>query len=106
MSVTCVAILGCLYLASTTAFNSLVTGVIQFLYLSYAIPIVLLLMKGRNNIPKGKFFLGKLGLLANIVTLSWTIFTLIFFSFPFAMPASARDMNYVNAVLAMQDVYA
>lgn len=52
----------------TVAFNSLVIGVILFQYLSYSIPITLLLIRGRSTLPRGPFFLGKIGLICNIVT--------------------------------------
>ncbi|MCJ1456717.1 hypothetical protein MMC28_007081 [Mycoblastus sanguinarius] len=93
-----VSILGCLYLGSYTAFNSMVTACIVLLYISYAIPVVCLLIKGRNNIRHGPFWLGPVGLFANIVLLLWTCFTLIMYSFPFVKPVAAGNMNYVSAV--------
>ena len=84
-----VSILGCLYLGSYTAFNSMVTACIVLLYISYAIPVVCLLIKGRNNIRHGPFWLGPVGLFANIVLLLWTCFTLIMYSFPFVKPVAA-----------------
>ncbi|ORY12346.1 choline transport protein [Clohesyomyces aquaticus] len=93
-----VAIVGCLYLASLTAFNSMITACIVLLYISYAIPIICLLIKGRSNIKPGPFWLGKFGLVANCVLLIWTLFTLIMYSFPYAKPVKASNMNYVSAV--------
>ncbi|KAI9841822.1 MAG: hypothetical protein M1837_000368 [Sclerophora amabilis] len=93
-----VAILGCLYLGSYTAFNSMVTACIVLLYISYAIPVVCLLYKGRDNIRHGPFWMGPVGLFANIVLCIWTLFTLIMYSFPSIMPAEAGNMNYVSAV--------
>ncbi|KAL7273888.1 choline transporter [Rhizina undulata] len=98
MSCVLVAILGCLYIGSTTAFNSMVTACIVLLYISYAIPVILLLMKGRNNIKHGPFWLGNWGLVANILLLMWTLFTLVMFSFPYGKPVTAGNMNYVSAV--------
>jgi choline transport protein len=73
-----VVLLGALYIASATgnlflnnlilAFNSLVIGVILFQYLSYSIPIILLLVRGRDTLPRGPFFLGKIGLVCNYIT--------------------------------------
>lgn len=97
-SCTLVAILGCLYLGSYTAFNSMVAATITLLYVSYAIPVICLLIKGRDNIPHGPFWLGKLGLASNIVLLLWTAFTLVMYSFPPVMPAKTGNMNYVCAV--------
>jgi choline transport protein len=82
-----VVLLGALYIASATgiflliranvAFNSLVVGVILFQYLSYSIPIVLLLIRGRHTLPRGPFFLGKIGMMCNIITYSlWSSLTL------------------------------
>lgn len=97
-SSTIVAILGCLYLGSSTAFNSMVTACIVLLYISYSIPVVCLLIKGRNNIAHGPFWMGPVGFLANIILLGWTAFTLVMYSFPSSMPAAADTMNYVCAV--------
>ncbi len=67
----------------------MVTACIVLLYASYAVPVVCLLIKGRNNIRHGPFWLGPFGLLANIVLLVWTLFTLIMYSFPVQMPVKA-----------------
>ena len=76
----------------------MVTACIVLLYISYAIPVALLLAKGRNNIKHGPFWLGKLGLVANLVLLFWTGFTLVMYSFPYYMPVASGTMNYVSAV--------
>lgn len=61
-----VAIVGSLYLGSYTAFNSMVTATIVLLYLSYAVPIASLLLRGRDNVKHGPFWLGKVGMAANV----------------------------------------
>ena len=76
----------------------MVTACIVLLYISYAIPVTLLLAKGRNNLKHGPFWLGKLGLVSNLVLLFWTGFTLIMYSFPYYMPVTSGTMNYVSAV--------
>jgi choline transport protein len=83
-----VALLGLLYLGSSTAFNSMVTACIVLLYISYAIPVFMLLLKGRNNIAHGPFWLGSFGLVCNWIVLAWTLFTLIMFSFPSVSPVT------------------
>jgi choline transport protein len=93
-----VAILGVLYVGSTTAFNSMVTACIVLLYVSYSIPVLALLYKGRDNIRHGPFWMGPIGLFANIVLLCWTLFTIVMFSLPSVMPAKAGNMNYVCVV--------
>ncbi|KAF2490798.1 amino acid transporter [Lophium mytilinum] len=92
-----VACLGLLYLGSYAAINSIVTGCIVLPYISYAIPITCLLVRGRSNIKPGPFWLGRFGLLCNVVTLGWTLFTLVMYSFPTVMPVTADYMNYVSA---------
>jgi choline transport protein len=64
----------------------MVTACIVLLYISYAIPVTCLLIRGRDSIPHGPFWLGKFGLFANIVLLLWTLFTLVMYSFPVVMP--------------------
>lgn len=65
---------------------SMVTACIVLLYISYAIPVVCLLIRGRNNIRPGPFWMGPIGLFSNIVLLAWTAFTLIMYSFPSVRP--------------------
>lgn len=105
MSCGLVAICGCLYMASTTGYNSMVVGTITFLLLSYSIPVICLLIKGRDNIHHGPFWLGPLGYVSNIITVAWTVFTLVFFSFPFSMPAEVGTMNYISVILVGFTLY-
>ncbi|SCW00469.1 LAFE_0C04874g1_1 [Lachancea fermentati] len=98
MSCGLIVLLGVLYLASSTAFNSLITGCISFLLLSYTVPVICLLIKKRQ-IPHGPFWWGKFGLLCNIVLLGWTVFALVFFCFPFVMPVDRNNMNYAAVVI-------
>ncbi|KAE8135553.1 amino acid/polyamine transporter I [Aspergillus pseudotamarii] len=93
-----VGVLGLLYLGSSTAFNSMVTACITLLYISYSCPILCLWYRGRDNIKHGPFWLGKWGAFANIVTVLWTIFCLVMYSFPSTMPVNTGNMNYVSAV--------
>ena len=67
----------------------MVTACIVLLYISYTIPVICLLIRGRNNIPHGPFWMGGVGLFSNIVLLAWTAFTLIMYSFPPAKPVNA-----------------
>ena len=100
LSCALVAVLGCLYLGSYTAFNSMVTACIVLLYISYAIPVVCLLIKGRTNIPHGPFWLGPIGLVCNIILLCWTVFTLIMYSFPPVQPVEPSSEYPSSSTLA------
>jgi choline transport protein len=95
------SMLGFLYVASTTAFNSLVSAGILLQYASYALPIILLLMSGRNNLRHGPFWYPRLGLLANIVFLCWAPIALVFYSFPYTLPVDLGSMNYISVVLGV-----
>lgn len=101
-----ISVLGCLYLGSTLAFNSLISGGILLQYLSYSSCVILLLVEGRGNLARGPFFLGRLGLLANIVLISWTLLTLAFYCMPSTDPTTAGTMNYVSCVIVFMFCYA
>ena len=85
-----VGILGCLYLASYTAFNSMVTAAVVLLYASYSAPALCLLTKGRSNIRHGPFWLGPIGYGCNIVLLCWLLFTLVVSRIPDPMYSKGR----------------
>lgn len=104
MSCVWVAILGCLYMGSVTAFNAMVTGCIIFLLLSYLVPTACLLYRKRR-IAHGPFWLGKWGWIPNLVLTGWTIFATVFYSFPFEMPVSGGNMNYVCVVVGVYLIY-
>lgn len=101
-----VALLGCLYLGSTVAFNSFISGAILLQYISYSMCVLLLLFHGRENIKHGPFWLGKLGYVTNFVTVGWTLLCLVFYSFPPAYPVAAISMNYVSCVIVFIFLYA
>ncbi|KAH6986450.1 amino acid/polyamine transporter I [Ilyonectria sp. MPI-CAGE-AT-0026] len=93
------SILGCLYLASTSAFNSFTATGILFQYISYVIPVVLLNIRGRSKFQHGKFWFPWLGLVANGVLCCWFVVALIFYSFPYSHPLVLSQMNYVSVVI-------
>src|SRR5438128_925132 len=71
----------------------MITACIVLLYLSYSIPVICLLIRVRSNIKPGPFWVGPLGLFSNVVLLMWTLFTLVMYSFPYAKPVAASNMN-------------
>lgn len=96
-----ISVLGILYLVSTTAFNSLVTGGILMQYISYMIPVALLMSRGREMGRKGSFWLGRksstkggaLGWVSNSVLMLWGGFTCIVYSFPYLIPVAPGNMS-------------
>ncbi|OBT90444.1 hypothetical protein VE02_01221 [Pseudogymnoascus sp. 03VT05] len=101
-----VAVLGCVYLGSSVAFNSFISGGILLQYISYSICIALLLIYGRDKLAHGPFWLPKWGLFANIMVLLWTSVTFIFYCFPVTYPVKAASMNYVSCVIVFMFLYA
>ncbi|CAH0051506.1 unnamed protein product [Clonostachys solani] len=93
------ALLGCLYLGSSTAFNSLVSASLLFQWLSYSIPVVFLNLRGRSKIPHGEFWFPTLGYAANAMLVMWTGVSLVIYCFPYTLPVEVGNMNYVSAVL-------
>lgn len=100
MSAALTAIFGCLYLGSDLAFNSLISTGILLQYISYSIPVILMLVRGRSQLQPGPFWYPKLGLLANIIMLTWTLVATVFYCFPSYLPVLTEQMNYASVVLA------
>jgi len=94
--VTCI---GCIYVGSTTAFQALISSFIVLSTLSYFGAILPHVLTGRRNIVPGPFYMGKnLGMVVNVVSLVYIIVTVIFFCFPFVMPATVQNMNYTSVI--------
>ena len=94
--VTC---LGCIYVGSTTAFQALISSFIVLSTLSYAGAILPHVLTGRKNIVPGTFHMGGiLGYIVNIASLIYIAVTVVFFCFPFVLPATAQNMNYTSVI--------
>ncbi|QLG72276.1 hypothetical protein HG535_0C06310 [Zygotorulaspora mrakii] len=103
-----VAAIGCVIIGSTTAFNAIISACICLLLLSYAIPTLILLIKGKRRFYQKvsnqldlpftrRLRCSILSYIPNLLTICWTIFSFIFFSFPYELPVSSSNMNYVSA---------
>lgn len=91
---------GILYLASTTAFNSIITSAVLFLNLSYAIPQAILLFRGRQKmLPTRYLDLKSFGHFCNVFAMLWTAVLTVMICFPPALPVSKAVMNYTSVVL-------
>jgi amino acid transporter len=66
-------ILGVIYFGSSAAFNAFSGVGVIALTTSYAVPIVVSLMDGRETVKTGSFYLGAFGTFANIVSLGKSI---------------------------------
>ena len=98
------ALLGLLYLGSTTAFNAVLSMSILGMYTSYLLPIIFMLVQRytRNtSIPRGVFRLGHMGgYITNFASVFWLMFAMIFSTFPNYEPVNAQNMNYSVVVMS------
>ncbi|OJJ71634.1 hypothetical protein ASPBRDRAFT_125741 [Aspergillus brasiliensis CBS 101740] len=90
-----IALLGCIYLGSSTAFNSMMSSSVTINNIAYLVPILTNVLLGRKTMHRGPFSLGYVaGMTVNIITVAWLVFAIVFFSFPYDMPVTASNMNY------------
>ncbi|KAI9166310.1 amino acid/polyamine transporter I [Paramyrothecium foliicola] len=119
-------VFGLLYLGPYVAFSAYMSSCTIFLNVSYAMPVVFLLIRGRHVLAKFQYpglphQLGKLGLLSNVVAGLYVVLTTVvsitlwyiwmlavidfyflqLFSFPTSLPVSADNMNYVIVVFGI-----
>ncbi|KAI6715537.1 GABA transporter [Diplocarpon mali] len=93
-------ILGCIYFGSTSAFNAF-TGVATIcLSVSYGIPILVSLLRGRRAVRHSSFSLGRFGFFINAATTVWIAFAIVLFCMPTAIPVTSVSMNYASVVFS------
>ncbi|GAA6022667.1 hypothetical protein JCM10207_008574 [Rhodosporidiobolus poonsookiae] len=100
-----VFLIGCLYLASTTVYQAVIGSTLILSHLSYAVPVFLLMLRGRKLIARPYIPLGAFGWMANGVTVIWAIMVLVFYSFPAALPVTGTSMNYCSVVIAVVGLF-
>lgn len=96
-----VVLLSLINIGSTTALNAILSISTWALYLSYLIPITLLVIKRlrKQHIGFGPFQLGRFGLWINLYAMIYGVFICIFLPFPPQRPVTAKNMNYASPVL-------
>ncbi|KAK4945103.1 hypothetical protein LTR10_015529 [Elasticomyces elasticus] len=88
-------ILGCIYVGSTTAFNAFVGSYVLMSSASYLSAVLPHLLTGRKNIVYGPFRLPNwLGFTLNFIGCGYMLTWFVLYSFPFALPVDAQNMNY------------
>lgn len=94
------ALLGLIYFGSTAAFNSF-TGVATIcLSTSYGLPILISVVRGRQDVKRSTFSLGAFGYVINLITLAWIVLAVLLFCMPYILPVTAASMNYASVVFA------
>ena len=90
------ACLGLINIASTTAFNAILSLLSAGLFSSYLITIGLLIRKRivGERIHFGPWAMGRFGLPINIIAFSYTLIVMVFSFFPPAVPVTAVSMNW------------
>lgn len=93
---------GLLVLGSKLAFYALISGGGITLQISYCIPILCVVLKGRQHLPpRPHFDLGRWGYAINIASLLWSIIVVLFYVFPQYVPVvgAIENMNWAIAML-------
>ncbi|PYH94776.1 amino acid transporter [Aspergillus ellipticus CBS 707.79] len=104
-----IALLGCIYLGSSTAFNSMMSSSVTINNIAFLLPILTNVLR-RKTLHRGPFSLGfRTGMIVNTVTVAWLVFAIVFFSFPYDMPVTVSNMNYtcvcVGGFLVLEGVW-
>ncbi|KAK1245846.1 hypothetical protein MKX07_004915 [Trichoderma sp. CBMAI-0711] len=101
-----ISLVGVLYLFANTVLEAILSVSTIALTVSYAMPIIVLLIVGRDKLPPGEFRLGRLGTPLNVVSIIYCAITTVFFLFPGAPNPAPSDMNYAIAVFGVMLVAA
>ena len=88
---------GCIYLASTAAFNALINTTIILQMISFAMPCMLLMFRGRSKrfLAKDRWFRlpGWLGWACNATVVVFAIIEVVFFDLPTSVPTTGSSMS-------------
>lgn len=101
-----IGVIGVLYLFASTVLEAILSVSTIALTISYAIPIVTLMIVGRDKLPPGSFRLGRWGPFANWISVIYCAITTVFFFFPSDPDPAPGDMNYAIAVFGVMLVIA
>jgi amino acid transporter len=101
------ALIGVLYLFADTVLSAILSVSTIALTISYALPIVVLLIVGRDQLPATRSFnLGRWGTACNVVSIIYCSITTVFFFFPGNPNPGTSDMNWAIAVFGVMLVIA
>ncbi|KAF5626124.1 choline transporter [Fusarium sp. NRRL 52700] len=95
------ALIGVLYTFASTVLEAILSVSTIALTVSYGMPILTLLLVGRDKLPPGEFSLGRFGSVINWVSVFYCAITTVFFFFPSAPNPAVADMNYAIAVFGI-----
>jgi choline transport protein len=99
-------VIGCIYLGSTSAFNAFIGTGLILQHVTYAFPAALLLYRKRSALwlPQTRYVKPPsiLGWVANVVTVLFAIFVLIFYCFPAFKPVTGSNMSELAVTKALK----
>ncbi|KAH8901038.1 amino acid transporter [Thozetella sp. PMI_491] len=101
-----IGLVGVLYTFADTVLEAILSVSTIALTISYAMPILALLVVGRDKLPPAEFSLGRFGLVANWVSVVYCVITTVFFFFPSSSNPSPSEMNYAIVVFGVMLVVA
>ncbi|KAM4055891.1 amino acid permease [Hirsutella rhossiliensis] len=101
-----ISLVGLLYLFANTVLQAILSVSTIALTMSYAMPILALVLVGRDKMPPREFNLGRLGPPINAVSLVYCAVTTVFFFFPSQPNPRPGDMNFAIAVFGVMLVVA
>ncbi|KAF2860122.1 putative amino acid permease [Piedraia hortae CBS 480.64] len=103
LTVLVVLIFGCIFLGSTSAFNAIVSASVVALSVSYGIPVLINMLRGRKMLPPHRPFRlsGPIAWTANFIGVIYVIITTVLFVFPPELPVTGENMNYCIVVFAV-----
>ncbi|KAF4435959.1 amino acid transporter [Fusarium acutatum] len=94
---TCLLVLG-----PETVMNAIFGAGGFFFVNSYGIPVLLLLLKGRDSLPANRSFnLGQLGWVINVLAVLWGILIMVVSNFPTSLPVTLSSMNWASACVGV-----
>lgn len=97
IAVNCVVfLLGFLYLFAGAAYSALVGSSFILAYTAYLIPIACLVARSRKFEKPGPFHMGKYGLIVNLASISWLVFAIVLWQFPFFLPVIGHVQENMN----------
>lgn len=96
------ALYGLIYIASSTAYSSIVSMAILSMNVTYVIPQGILLFRGREKVLVDRYFdLGRYGVFVNAFSCVWVGLYTVIFCFPTIMPPTPSNMNYLAPVVVV-----
>ncbi|KAI9711024.1 MAG: hypothetical protein M1820_002462 [Bogoriella megaspora] len=96
--------LNSIYFGTITGFNTVISIATEGFYVSYALPLVsLLLSRCTSSRPPldGPYSLGRWGLPLNLIGFVFLLFSTITFNFPSLAPVTSENMNYTSAAIGL-----